>query len=74
MPRAFQTSQVPSKKDNQEKNGEGEENENGIGEETQELLSSYQDMEDPDVADSQMTLMDSRWLEETQVDEETQMV
>lgn len=72
MPRAFQTPQARAK-DNEEKSNEVGDDENGIGEETQELLSSYQDVESVGAGDSQTTLMDSRGLEETQVDEETQM-
>lgn len=75
MPRAFQTSQAPKKPDNtKESRAGGGEDGDGVGEETQELLSSYQDMEDIEASDSQMALMDSRGLEETQADEETQMV
>jgi chromosome transmission fidelity protein 4 len=71
MPRAFQTSQAPKqalgedKKCSREDGGEDD----GIGEETQELLSS---MTDVGTSDSQMTLMDSRGLEESQGNEETQ--
>lgn len=71
MPRAFQTSQAPKqalgedKKCSREDGGEDD----GIGEETQELLSSITDV---GTSDSQMTLMDSRGLEESQGNEETQ--
>lgn len=70
MPRAFQTSQASKKPVEKTRVDEGED---GYGEETQELLNSYPDVEDVEASDSQMTLMDSRGLEETQPDEETQM-
>ncbi|KAF9447940.1 hypothetical protein P691DRAFT_730511 [Macrolepiota fuliginosa MF-IS2] len=72
MPRAFQTSQAPKKTETAQKTRAEENEDDGIGEETQELLDSYPDMEDIE-SESQMMLMDSRGLEETQVDEETQM-
>jgi chromosome transmission fidelity protein 4 len=73
MPRAFQTSQapkMPSGEDKRYRDGNHEDGEDdGIGEETQELLSSCPlDMTDIEASDSQMTLMDSRGLEETQID------
>lgn len=76
MPRAFQTSQAPKKPSEEvsKKQGHSDREEGGeegeMGEETQELLGSCPpDIADMEASESQMTLMDSRGLEETQLDE-----
>ncbi|EKM80549.1 hypothetical protein AGABI1DRAFT_126609 [Agaricus bisporus var. burnettii JB137-S8] len=71
MPRAFQTSQAPKKPSEEisKKQGHIDDGEE-MGEETQELLGSCPpDIADMGASESQMTLMDSRGLEETQLDE-----